>query len=54
MLNTVLDPQGKETVFRYLVAIAGADNEFAEEERELLGRIASRLHIGEAQTGAAA
>jgi uncharacterized tellurite resistance protein B-like protein len=54
MLNRVLKDEDKVTVFRYLVAIANADNEIAEAEQKLLDRIALKLNILAAPTSAAA
>jgi uncharacterized tellurite resistance protein B-like protein len=54
MLNRVLKDEDKLTVFRYLLAIASADNEISEDERKLLDRIAAKLNIAIAPATAAA
>jgi uncharacterized tellurite resistance protein B-like protein len=54
MLNRVLKDEDKLTVFRYLLAIANADNEISEEERKLLDRIGLKLNVLSAPTSAAA
>ncbi len=45
VLNSVVNEDTKQAVFKYLVAIAAADNEVVPEEQKLLKRIAGNLGI---------
>jgi uncharacterized tellurite resistance protein B-like protein len=45
VLKTVVNEETKQAVFKYLVAIAAADDEVAPEEQKLLKRIAGNLGL---------
>jgi uncharacterized tellurite resistance protein B-like protein len=44
-LKTVTDAETKDTVFRYLAAIAAADHEMAAEEKKLLRTVAANFGL---------
>ena len=51
MLNEIVDEKTKRAVYRYLVAIAAADDEVAPEEHAMLRMIAENLGLAEPGRG---
>ncbi len=45
LLKTLVDRQGREEIYRYLIAIATADGEMAGEEQALLALVAENLGL---------
>lgn len=51
VLRGIVDARTKEAVYRFLVAVASADNQVVPEERSMLRAVADNFGIGEAGAG---